>query len=781
MLSGMEGSDATPTEPRPSPGAWRDLGLGLALALLTSGCGSEDAGPEPLAVEHLTLSPIATGAQASGDEVESYVRFDLPADRDAIDRVRGGTARPDERADRNIDVPGLFLAGKGVDLQFKGDFKPASFNQAIVTFSVFGKADVAVSLMRGRSVVAKTHDLRYDGGRGESLVMVTLDLPETLREVKPLDRVVVHSTRVLKPPTLHSLELVLRPLSRWLPSSADGPQPVLVAEEQRLAVGLSSDSPLETSFEASPGARLAFGLGRPISVARRTQPPKLRVTLRDARGEQREFQAEAPGAGLRVWADSSAPLEGLVGRVQATFALEAARPGVTEYCALSSPRIERPQVAPRTVVFVTSDTHRADYTGLADLGVSVRTPFLDALAARGVYFEDCFATTNITIPSHSAMLTGLPPRDTRLIDNTSTLADRAETLAERFRSAGYVTVAVVSTRSLGHERSGLGQGFDRASVPDDNYVDSITRVSEVQRLSAGLEDVPLFLWLHVFDAHAPYEPEPEFSAGYYEGDPYDPSLPEPENPAPWDTKARDPQFIESLYRGEITQLDSHIARALSAPRFDSAIVALTADHGESLGNHDIWYKHKGLYPDTISVPLILSWPDGPRGKRVAHGATNLDVGRTLLDLASLEHVPFPGTTLLRHLDDDAPAEPRFVIASHGAAASVELEGWHLVLNLAQHRYPDREGHQVELYHLPSDRECARDLVDAEPQRATRLRSMLLEWLGSASPEALSSATAMSAEDLADLAALGYSAGDSDGHAGVWYTPDPESPWVQRFE
>jgi len=493
--------------------------------------------------------------------------------------------------------------------------------------------------------------------------------------------------------------------------------------------------------------------------------------------------------GDEQWHDERIPLEGLpAGPLQLEFALEG-NSDTEVLCALATPRLVRPSKEPRTVVLVTSDTHRADHFSAGRHSVDVRTPFLDELAARGVLFEDCFSSTNITIPSHVALLTGISPRDTGIVDNITALARGADTLAERFQAAGFTTLALVSARHLRDAQSGLGQGFDRMlATESERDVDSSLTVDQLLDSLPGIEGRSLFLWLHVFDAHGPYEAPEEFSRLYYPAsrDPYDESLPKlvgRARPA-WDLKVRDPDWPLSQYKAEVTYLDSQLERALSHRRFETALIAITADHGESLGGHGIYFEHNGLYPDTLAVPLILVAPGAPAGVRVAKPVRQLDLGRTLLDLSGLGSADFPGRNLLRWTDADGPAsaEPRFALSSHASAASMEQDGWFLSLHLNASLVPKRAAHQVELYYLPDDRDCENDLVESKHGRAKEMRSRLIEWLNAPRVVGMAREGANSAADLAQLAELGYA--DSEPSIPVdrpWYRPSPRSKWVRRFE
>ena len=106
------------------------------------------------------------------------------------------------------------------------------------------------------------------------------------------------------------------------------------------------------------------------------------------------------------------------------------------------------------------------------------------------------------------MMTGMHPRDTGITDNETPLAERASTLAEAFQAAGYRTLAVTSAFHLAPSHSGLAQGFDRYSAPL-----GVTRRGRatLDALEPWIEvrGEPLFVFVHVFDAHSPYRPEAE--------------------------------------------------------------------------------------------------------------------------------------------------------------------------------------------------------------------------------------------------------------------------------
>ncbi|MEM7518958.1 MAG: sulfatase, partial [Planctomycetota bacterium] len=284
------------------------------------------------------------------------------------------------------------------------------------------------------------------------------------------------------------------------------------------------------------------------------------------------------------------------------------------------------------VLLITSDTHRGDHLGAVTDRADLATPILDQLAQEGTLFERCYTTTNVTLPSHAALFTGVHPRDTGILDNRTALAEEAPTLAEAYREAGYATWAAVSTRFLSDRISGLGQGFERYSETTVGQRPAAETIATLRDWLTAEPERPTFCWLHLFDAHSPYEPPEEYRTA---------SLRDVSTER---STAAHLARGQALYRGEIHYLDAELAPLLEL--HESGWTAFTADHGEALGAHGIVFQHVELYPDTTHVPLILRGPGVPLGARISSFARHVDLGRTLLDLSGLADAPFPGSNLL---------------------------------------------------------------------------------------------------------------------------------------
>lgn len=328
------------------------------------------------------------------------------------------------------------------------------------------------------------------------------------------------------------------------------------------------------------------------------------------------------------------------------------RPTTIAFVALLAAAACSGRPVPRDVLLVTVDTLRPDLLGAYGFEPSV-SPSFDALARRGVVFERAVAASPRTAPSHASIMASRWVREHSIgWHNGDTRLEGALTLAEVFRRHGYATAAFVGNVVL-RRRSGLDAGFE---LYDDDLPDAeanrpiaFERIAEktTKRALAWLaaeRSRPVFLWLHYQDPHGPYTPPP----------PYDrTSVPHAEDavlPARDDNRGRHGipayQVLGELrrvrdyvgrYAGEIAYFDHWLGRFLD--RFEAAsrqpVVLFTADHGESLGERDLYFSHGSrTTPDQVWVPLVVVAPDLEPARRweLVH---HVDVMPTLLDLAGL--------------------------------------------------------------------------------------------------------------------------------------------------
>lgn len=378
----------------------------------------------------------------------------------------------------------------------------------------------------------------------------------------------------------------------------------------------------------------------------------------------------------------------------------------------------RGEPRPVDVVLVTLDTLRADALGFMG-NAKVETPLLDRLAGQGRVFERAHAHNVVTLPSHTNILTGLYPYQHGIRDNEGFRLDASiPTLATRLSAAGWATAAFVAAYPL-DSSFGLDRGFE---VYDDSYPRGDRRTEFVlperrgdEVVAAALEwwqtttDRPRFLWLHLFDPHAPYDPPEPFASRY----------------------------AETPYLGEVTATD-HFLTPLLAPLLDartaggtaSALVVLTSDHGEALGEHGELTHGLFAYEPTLAVPLVL-WGPGVKPGRDPRPARHVDIVPTVLEALGLDPSPaaghtLPGRSLLAPWRETAPEETADpAIETYFEAMSASLNrGWAPLYGQIV------DGQKLialplpELYDLATDPAESKNLVRERRSLAAELRDRL---------------------------------------------------------
>ncbi|HJP01688.1 MAG TPA: sulfatase [Planctomycetota bacterium] len=752
-----------PSSPSSGPHA---LALALALALGSVACSGGDpideTPPMPATgVWPLDLRPLDPDAPA--DRAPRIEHLELPTELGSWRVLQGtGTIRGPQPG----TPPSLLLReARHKQLLIPGPIDPRGLDLLALELSTWQSFHVSAHLVRegwgtlNSKVVPVPRSLEPR--------TIEIEFPHLHKHSEPFDRLVISFLGDGAVSLRRGVSLVDLSRESLLPATDGPPELVDSGGESRRAVGLAAGRPLVAQARVPEGAHLLLSLAIPHPLALAGEPGTLRATVESESGGRAELTIPLPVFGDDRWKTALMDLTPVAGSsVHFRFELVGAQP--ESLTALAVPIVGLRSDSPPTVLLVTSDTHRADHLGAAGGGVEVETPALDALATRGVLFEDCFSATNVTNPSHIALMTATSPRETGITNNYSALSDEAPTLAEQFARAGYLTFAATSARHLEHATSGLGQGFARMASPN-RARDAEQTIDAVRGWIDDSRGVPIFVWLHLFDAHGPYAPPEPYIERYWpaDRDAFDPALGDdgrlPEDLPPELEGLRDPAYPEALYRGEVTYLDFELGRLLDLPRFRAGIVAVTADHGESFGAHGIFYGHGGLYPDTIHVPLILAWPAAPAGTRVSSPVRQLDLGATLLELAGIPSGEFPGRSLMSVLAGEPDSRPRYTLAAHKESASITWDGWHLVLHLRDNgpnygkvRFAR---HEVELYRLTDDPGCERSLVESERDMVKRLRTGLIGWLTRPRDRDWVERVSNDRDLMQELAKLGYVTGE----------------------
>jgi arylsulfatase A-like enzyme/Tfp pilus assembly protein PilF len=431
-----------------------------------------------------------------------------------------------------------------------------------------------------------------------------------------------------------------------------------------------------------------------------------------------------------------------------------ARPPRTEAAARQRLTARRPAPEDLNLVVVTIDTLRADRLGCYGFG-RIQTPTIDDIAREGVLFEQATSTVPLTFPSHASIFTGRIPPHHGVRDNGGFfLGDEQTTLAERLKQAGFATGAFVGAWVL-ESKWGLAQGFDTYSDRFDLSKYRVISLGTVQKKGdevmddtlAWLESVRarrFFAWVHLYDPHAPYEP-PEPYLSRYRGEPY---------------------------LGEIAYTDHVVGRLMGFLR-DRGLLArtlliVTADHGESLGEHGEAAHGYFIYGSTTHVPLIIRTPWNDHG-RVSGQVSSVDIFPTVLDLLGLQPQDgIDGRSLARQV-----LAPRLAVQHSAYSESFFPRfhyGWQQLRGLRDGKRFFVEAPQPELYDLQRDPGEAENRY--RPDAADELRRALRELVGAASggrPERQK----LDPDTLERLAALGYVGNAAPADSDV-VLPDPKT-------
>jgi arylsulfatase A-like enzyme/Flp pilus assembly protein TadD len=432
------------------------------------------------------------------------------------------------------------------------------------------------------------------------------------------------------------------------------------------------------------------------------------------------------------------------------------RPPRTEAEARSAVSRLRPEATGLNLVVITLDTTRADRLGCYGFR-GVETPNIDALAKDGIVFDYATATVPLTFPSHSSIFTGLVPPHHGVRDNGGFFLDDAKvTLAERLRDKGVATGAFVGAWVL-ERKWGLAQGFDEYSDRFDLSKYKVISLGTVQKPGdevmdgalAWLEGVKqrrFFAWVHLYDPHTPYDP-PEPFASRYSSQPY---------------------------LGEIAYTDQVVGRLLSWLKqkglYERTLVVLTADHGESLGDHGESTHAYFVYDSTTHVPLVVRTPWGIRGRRGVQ-VSSVDLMPTVLDLLGLPAQPgIDGRSLAREILDPAATSPDRTAYSETYFPRYHF-GWQHLRAIRSRAYKYVEAPEPELYDLAQDPGETKNIYRGFSARAESLR-LRLEELTKQESGAAPERRSLDPETLQRLAALGYVGNVIDVDSGA-VLPDPK--------
>lgn len=386
------------------------------------------------------------------------------------------------------------------------------------------------------------------------------------------------------------------------------------------------------------------------------------------------------------------------------------------------------------VVLISIDTLRSDRLPIYGYE-AIETPAIEALRRDAILYERAYTHIGVTLPSHSSILSGLLPLEHGVRDNIGyRFPTDLPTLPALFKQRGYATGAFVSAYVLRSE-TGLARGFD---VYDDDIEfetglqlgalqrsggDTLERATEWLRQVHGQ---PFFLFFHIYEPHAPYEPPVQSGPGY-----------------------------SAAYDGEVMAADAVIGDLLTELErlgvYDEAIILLLSDHGEGLMDHGEMDHLVLIYREVLQVPLLLKLPQAAgAGTTVSSPVQLTDVAPTLLSLLGIELDHDSAGVSLLGLEAAEPTERRLL--SESVYPRIHF-GWSDLASMIEGDLHFIDGPDPELYNLREDPGEKRNILLEQRAAARRLRTEIEGY-----DRALQSPSEVDPETRERMQALGYLSG-----------------------
>ena len=389
------------------------------------------------------------------------------------------------------------------------------------------------------------------------------------------------------------------------------------------------------------------------------------------------------------------------------------------------------------VLLVVVDALRQDVLGSYGAN-DIATPVTDALAQRGVVFEDAFVQAPFTWTSFGSLLTGKYPRRHGLVKMAPgirmspniTLPWHLKQAAFRDEKRGKLEpddyiggTFMAGTLSNG---SGLMRGFDvyfeallghdltDNAVPWSVFRSELLPYRVKNKIGQKLDASPVASiareWLrdnadrrfvamvHFYSTHTPYDPAQRFQDMYVDPE-YDGPLKDGFYAAHriaieegvYELTPADNKQIHDLYYAGVSEADWMIGEVLdeleSAGVLDETIVIVTSDHGEELGEHGLW-EHNFMYQTNLRIPLLMAGPGLPENRRVAGIVDSIDVVPTVCELVGIvdpldqtdgERGIIDGKSLMPVVRGEEVRVREHSFAENGSFLSVQSERFKLIV------------------------------------------------------------------------------------------------------
>ncbi|SEN41891.1 sulfatase family protein [Lihuaxuella thermophila] len=409
------------------------------------------------------------------------------------------------------------------------------------------------------------------------------------------------------------------------------------------------------------------------------------------------------------------------------------------------------------IILIAVDTLRADRLGCYGYKKASISPHINALAERGILFEEMIAENNVTQSAFVTMMTGKNPHQHGIVNMKPTrISPKLIPLAQILQKNGYQTAAVdCNYKITGQPNPWFKKGYQTYMDPSEQLNTHFTLPAQeinqkaIPWIKKHRNVSNFFLFLHYWEPHYPYMPDNSFAKWAEQH-----STSRTSKEVPLKAVMREPLWsfiqkynpreypagkIRQLYDGSVKQADHYIGELISTLSdlgiLNETLIVLVADHGESLGEHRIYFDHHGLYEPTIHVPLIISCPDKlPKNKRITALCQHADLLPTILDIAGVKTPkaigPIDGRSLLPVIEGKQQEIRPFVIsceANWQLKRCIRTHQWKLIQSLEKDVYGNP---RWELYNLKQDPAENKNVLKQYPNVARKLKNQMNLWVKS---------------------------------------------------
>jgi len=466
-------------------------------------------------------------------------------------------------------------------------------------------------------------------------------------------------------------------------------------------------------------------------------------------------------------------------------------------CGARTPCLAQNATGPTPVILISIDTLRADHLGAYGYR-KIHTPHIDSFAQGGTIFTQAEAQVPLTLPSHTTLFTSTYPFQNLVEENGERVPAGTVTLASVLHAHGYKTAAFIGSEFL-DRRYGLDQGFDEYDSPFGVETGRIENPSAMSLRRDGALVVraarqwlesqrgqPVFVFVHLFDLHTPYNLPPEVARR---------------------------QGI-SRYDAQLEYVDhvmGHFQKELmEGGWWEKSLVVVFGDHGEGLGDHQEIDHGFYVYESTLHVPLIVHWPreienqnskietrkskDENRNLKLETGDSTrvssfqfpvsslqepvglIDVAPTILDYLGVPApASFEGRSQLGALKAGESAGSHTVYSE--SLYAHDAFRWAPLRSLRVGKYKYIQAPKAELYDLSTDPREQVNLLHKNAAMAAEIQNELAKVLTRYAPAERTTPSGLTPETLMQLESLGYLAAEPRGKTED-SGPDPKDRFAE---